>query len=88
MQRNLRAKHHHDAGGGQAEGFSGDQEEGGVVVGASDPGGELPAGPAITIPDVFATVMRTLGVNPAKVFTSNDRPIALANSGKPLATLF
>lgn len=61
--------------------------KGGVVVGASDDAGDAPAGPAITIPDVFATVMRALGVDPAKTFTSNDRPIALGNQGKPLAAL-
>lgn len=61
--------------------------KGGVVVGASDASGELPAGPAVTIPNVFATVMRALGVNPAKVFTSDDRPIALGNQAKTIAQL-
>ena len=43
MQRNLRAKHQHDAGGGQAEGSAGDQEEGGVVVGEEPPAVTLTA---------------------------------------------
>ena len=43
MQRNLRAKHQHDAGGGQAEGFSGDPEEGGLVVGEEPPAAAMSA---------------------------------------------
>ena len=43
MQRNVCAKHQHDAGGGQADGFSGDQEEGGVVVGEEPPAATLTA---------------------------------------------
>ena len=43
MQRNLRAKHQHDAGGGQAEGPSGDPEEDGVVVGEEPPAAAMSA---------------------------------------------
>jgi hypothetical protein len=60
---------------------------GGTVVGASDPDGVEVTSRPVTIPDLFATAFALLGIDGARVFTSNDRPIALANSGKVVREL-
>jgi uncharacterized protein (DUF1501 family) len=60
---------------------------GGTVVGATTDDGTEVATRPVTIPDVFATAFRLLGVDGGKTFTSNDRPISLANSGKVIREL-
>jgi uncharacterized protein (DUF1501 family) len=59
----------------------------GQVVGATDPDGREVAGPATQVPDLFATVMTAMGMDPTKVYSANDRPIALANKGKVIPGL-
>jgi hypothetical protein len=60
---------------------------GGRVVGETD--GMAVTKRPVTVPDLFATVLRTHGVDPAKeVKTSGGRPLKLADSGTPVGELF
>jgi hypothetical protein len=59
---------------------------GGRVIGETD-GREVTSRP-VTVPDFFATVYRTFGVDPAKEVSANGRPLRLADGGTPVAELF
>lgn len=54
----------------------------GRVVGATDEDGKDVAGQAVQVQDLFATLLTGMGIDPTKIYTANDRPIALANKGK------
>lgn len=54
----------------------------GRAVGATDDQGKEVVGTKIEVPDLFATIQTAMGIDPTKVYTANDRPIALANKGK------
>lgn len=56
----------------------------GQVIGSTDAEGREVAGKPVSAGDLFATVQTRLGIDPEKVYYSNERPIALANQGKPL----
>ena len=60
----------------------------GTVYGSSDRIGGEPAENAVTPPDLFATFMHLLGLDPAMMLTDLDgRPIQ-ATSGEPITALF
>ena len=59
----------------------------GQVIGATDADGTQVVGTAVSVPDLFATILTRLGIDPAKVYTANDRPIALSNKGKAVAEI-
>jgi uncharacterized protein (DUF1501 family) len=60
----------------------------GVVVGRSDEKGEQPAERPVTIPDLYATLLTTCGVDPRQQFrTREGRPIRLADKGTAVAEL-
>lgn len=62
---------------------------GGVVVGASDKEGALPAENAKTPQDVLATMYRHLGIDPTKTYDDHQgRPTAILPSGVPIDELF
>lgn len=54
----------------------------GRAVGATDADGKDVVGQKVEVQDLFATILTAMGVDPTKVYTANDRPIALANKGK------
>lgn len=56
----------------------------GVVLGESDATGGRAVGASVTIPDLLATMLHSLGIDPAKTLMAGDRPIALGNDGKLL----
>lgn len=60
----------------------------GRVVGATDADGKEVAGQAVQVQDLFATLLTGMGIDPTKVYTANDRPIALANKGKVIKEIF
>ena len=61
---------------------------GGTVVGATDPDGTKPPKDPVTVEDVHATILKTLGLNPAKenIDARTTRPIKLCD-GKPITAL-
>jgi uncharacterized protein (DUF1501 family) len=60
----------------------------GQAVGASDAEGAQVKDRPVTIPDLHATLLTTLGVDPAKQYTTPDgRPIRLTNGGKTVKEL-
>jgi hypothetical protein len=42
----------------------------------------------VSVPDFFATVLATVGVDPAKSLYAGDRPIPITDRGTPIAALF
>jgi hypothetical protein len=42
----------------------------------------------VSVPDFFATVLATVGVDPAKNLYAGDRPVPITDRGKPIAALF
>jgi uncharacterized protein (DUF1501 family) len=63
--------------------------QGGRVVGATDKIGATVTDRPVTPGDMTATVLKTLGIDPAAVVhTPLGRPVELANGGKPVLELF
>jgi len=42
----------------------------------------------VSVPDLFATIFATLGINPAKNLLDEGRPVPLTDGGQPIAKLF
>jgi hypothetical protein len=42
----------------------------------------------VSVPDFFATIHTTLGIDPAKYLYDGDRPIPITDGGQPIAQLF
>ena len=42
----------------------------------------------VSVPDLFATIHATLGIDPAKHLHDGDRPVPITDLGQPIATLF
>lgn len=57
----------------------------GGVVGATDREGDKVVLAPVTVADLFATVLKRMGLDPAHTFTVNERPIGRTDRGKPLA---
>jgi hypothetical protein len=51
--------------------------QGGQVIGATDPAGSPKPADPVSIPDLFATLLTLLGINPAAERTIDSRPIKL-----------
>ncbi len=61
---------------------------GGQVIGATDAGGVDVVGEPIKVNDLFQTIYRRLGINPAiENMSSIGRPIKLVDGGEPIAEL-
>jgi Protein of unknown function (DUF1501) len=60
----------------------------GQCVGTSDHLAMEIVGEPVSVPDLFATICATLGVNPAKNLMDGDRPVPITDNGKPVAKLF
>jgi hypothetical protein len=58
----------------------------GVVVGATDPAGLAPPTDPVSVPDLFATILACLGINPASETIVGDRPVKLSE-GRPVEQL-
>ena len=43
---------------------------------------------SVSVPDLFATIFATLGINPAKNLLDEGRPVPLTDGGQPIAKLF
>ena len=54
----------------------------GQAVGTTDADGKDVVGQGVQVSDLFATLMTAMAIDPTKIYTANDRPIALANKGK------
>ena len=84
-----------DAGGGrghQAGAFSvllaGGGLKTGQAIGQTDEIGEHAVGPSISVPDYFATVFATLGIDPAKNLYASNRPVPITDHGQPVSEAF
>ncbi len=61
----------------------------GLIVGATDKIGASVTDRPITPPDMTATILHALGIDPAtKVHTPTGRPVELASGGRPVLELF
>jgi uncharacterized protein (DUF1501 family) len=54
----------------------------GQVVGVTDEEGRTVKDRPVQVPDLFATVLSLMGIDPTTLYTASDRPITLANKGK------
>lgn len=62
---------------------------GGQVIGSSDIDGVMPKDRPVKVPDLHASLLYALGIDPAKeVMTPLQRPMALTDGGKPIQELF
>jgi len=62
---------------------------GGQVIGSSDEDGVRPKDRPIQVPDIHASMLHCLGINPAKeVMTPLQRPMMLVDKGEPVKELF
>ncbi len=84
-----------DAGGGrghQAQAFSvllgGGGLKSGQAIGQTDKLGEHAVGPSISVPDYFATIFSTLGIDPAKNLYASRRPVPITDHGRPVSEAF
>lgn len=84
-----------DAGGGRghyAKCFSGVLAGGGLrtgqVVGQTDDYAMNITAEPVGVPDFFATIFATLGIDPAKNLMDGDRPVPITDKGQPIAKLF
>jgi hypothetical protein len=63
--------------------------KGGQVIGATDPLGTDVAERPVTVPDLFCTFCRALGINPRKENQSNvGRPLRIVEGGQAVAEVF
>lgn len=60
----------------------------GQIIGATNPSGREIAGPSVSAPDLFATVLTQIGITPDREFTTAfDSPTPATDSGTPIAGL-
>jgi uncharacterized protein (DUF1501 family) len=63
--------------------------KGGRVVGKTKPDGSEVADRPVTVPDLFQTFCRALGLNPSsELLTPQGRPVKIVDEGKPVSELF
>ena len=86
---------HFDAGGGRGhhgKSFSvllaGGGLRTGQCVGTTDELAMNVVEDSVSVPDLFATIMATMGVNPTKSLMDGERPVPLTDGGVPIKKLF
>ncbi|UUO06313.1 DUF1501 domain-containing protein [Blastopirellula sp. J2-11] len=42
----------------------------------------------VSVPDLFATIFQTMGINPHEELYAGDRPVPISDGGRPIAELF
>ena len=67
--------------------FAGGGIRSGQAIGQTDEIGKEIVDRAITVPDFFATVFATLGVDPLKNLYAGDRPVPITDHGQPVQEL-
>ena len=84
-----------DGGGGrghQSKAFSVVLAGGGLrhgkAIGETDEIGKKVINKPISVPDLFATIHCTLGINPHKNLYAGDRPVPITDRGEPVRELF
>ena len=60
----------------------------GQAIGTTDELGLKIVERPVSVPDLFATMYATLGINPHEVLYAGDRPVPVTDLGKPVAELF
>ncbi len=60
----------------------------GQAVGATDDLAMSIVEEPVSVPDLFATIFATLGINPAKNLMDGERPVPITDKGTPVAKLF
>lgn len=60
----------------------------GQVIGATDDFGRKVVDSPISVPDFHATILTTLGIDPAIELYDGDRPIPITDHGQPIRRLF
>ena len=84
-----------DGGGGrghQGSAFSCVLAGGGLktgrAIGETDELAKTPVKQPVSVPDLFATIVATLGIDPGKYLYDGDRPVPVTDNGKAVAELF
>ncbi len=84
-----------DAGGGrghQSSTFSvvlaGGGLRNGRAVGTTDELSQHPVEQPVSVPDLFATIVSTLGIHPHEELYAGDRPVPITDMGQPIRQLF
>lgn len=86
---------HFDAGGGRGHHgksftvvLAGGGLRTGQCIGTTDDLAMTVAADPVSVPDLFATILATLGVNPNKSVMDGERPVPLTDKGTPIAKVF
>jgi hypothetical protein len=86
---------HFDSGGGRGHHgkcftvvLAGGGLRSGQCVGTTDDLAMTIAADPVSVPDLFATILATMGINPNKSILDGERPIPLTDKGTPIARLF
>jgi hypothetical protein len=86
---------HFDAGGGRGHHgkcFSAVLAGGGLrtgqAVGVTDELAENIVSEPVSVPDLFATILATMGVSPSKKLMDGERPVPATDNGQPISRLF
>lgn len=86
---------HFDAGGGRGHYgkcfsviLAGGGLKTGQAVGVTDDLAMNIVEEPVSVPDLFATIYNTLGINPAKNLMDGERPVPITDGGTPVAKLF
>jgi hypothetical protein len=86
---------HFDAGGGRGHHgkcftvvLAGGGLRTGQCAGTTDDLAMTIAADPVSVPDLFATIMATMGVNPNKSLMDGERPVPLTDKGTPITKLF
>ncbi|MFT5327133.1 MAG: hypothetical protein ACI8P0_005021 [Planctomycetaceae bacterium] len=84
-----------DGGGGrghQSKAFSvvlaGGGLQTGKVIGETDELGKSIVKQPVSVPDLFASIHWSMGINPSEELYSGDRPVPITDGGKPIRELF
>jgi hypothetical protein len=59
----------------------------GQAIGVSDDLAMKIVSDPVSVPDLFATIFATLGINPGKNLMDGDRPVPITDQGRPIAKL-
>jgi len=86
---------HFDAGGGRGHHgksftcvLAGGGLRTGQCVGTTDDLAMTVAADPVSVPDLFATILATMGINPGKSIMDGERPIPITDKGTPIAKVF